>query len=166
MKKQIKRIKKSESGRSMVEMVGVLAVMGLITAAAFVLITSALRTQKMSRLDDEVSVMVAGIRTLYTNSGGVCSPIAPGDTDQSKGLSEAVGVSGNNPFGGTYSLGVTATCQPRVMISGIKNQCEGLKSKSWGAGKAVSTPNSLAPTCVDGSLTVTFDAQAGGTERV
>ena len=57
-----KQNKKHESGRSMIEMVGVLAVMGLITAAAFVLITSAMRSQKLSRADDDISALAAGVR--------------------------------------------------------------------------------------------------------
>jgi len=69
--KQIKRTKKvakkHESGRSMIEMVGVLAIMGLITAAAFVLITSALRSQRLVRIDDDVSAIAAGVRLLYAN---------------------------------------------------------------------------------------------------
>ena len=60
--------KKQESGRSMIEMVGVLAVMGLITAAAFVLITSAMRSQKLSRVDDDIAALAAGVRLLYNNS--------------------------------------------------------------------------------------------------
>jgi len=63
-----KQNKKHESGRSMIEMVGVLAVMGLITAAAFVLITSAMRSQKLSRADDDISALAAGVRLLYNNS--------------------------------------------------------------------------------------------------
>ena len=66
-KKQAKQIKKVESGRSMIEMVGVLAVMGLITAAAFVLITSALKSQKLTRVDDDLSAISSGIRLLYAN---------------------------------------------------------------------------------------------------
>ena len=67
-KKQTKKLtKKSEHGRSMIEMVGVLAVMGLITAAAFVLITSALRSQKLTRVNDDVAAIAAGVRLVYAN---------------------------------------------------------------------------------------------------
>ena len=66
MKKQTKKVtKKHESGRSMIEMVGVLAVMGLITAAAFVLITSALRSQKLPRVIEDGSAIAAGIRLVH-----------------------------------------------------------------------------------------------------
>ncbi len=53
-----------ESGRSMIELVGVLAVMGLITAGAFVLIRSGMASQKRSRVADEVAVIAANVRSL------------------------------------------------------------------------------------------------------
>ena len=59
-----KNIEKYESGRSMVEMVGVLAIAGLITAGAFVLIRAGLSSQKRSRAADEVATIVASVRSL------------------------------------------------------------------------------------------------------
>ena len=82
MKKQTKKVaKKHESGRSMIEMVGVLAVMGLITAAAFVLITSALRSQKMTRVDDDVSAIAAGVRLVYGNKQDFTSMNSSNDSN-------------------------------------------------------------------------------------
>ena len=49
-----KQSKKPESGRSMIEMVGVLAVMGLISAGAFVLLRSGMSSQKRNRIQDEI----------------------------------------------------------------------------------------------------------------
>ena len=45
---------KQESGRSMIEMLGVLAIMGLITVGAIGMIATAMRTQKRSAINDEV----------------------------------------------------------------------------------------------------------------
>ena len=124
----------------MVEMVGVLAVLGLITAAALVLITSALKTQKSSRLEDEVNMMVNGVRTLYATvveQGGTCAEIAVDTAENTagKGLAEAVGAPSKNPFGGEYGMGLSTSCQPKVKITGLSmTQCNGLKSKAWGAG--------------------------------
>lgn len=63
-----KIFEKNESGRSMVEIVGVLAVMGLITAGAFVLVRGGVAAQRRSRAVDEVSVIAENIRGLYADS--------------------------------------------------------------------------------------------------
>ena len=57
-------MKKNESGRSMVEMVGVLAIMGLITAGAFVLLRSGYASQKRSRATDEIDVIASNVRAM------------------------------------------------------------------------------------------------------
>ena len=44
---------KNESGRSMIEMLGVLAIMGVITIGAIGMISTAMRTQKRSAVNDE-----------------------------------------------------------------------------------------------------------------
>ena len=63
MKKSMEQ-RRYESGRSMVEMVGVLAITGLITAGAFILIRAGLASQKRSRAADEVATVVASVRGL------------------------------------------------------------------------------------------------------
>jgi len=165
MKKQIKKTnrvaKKHESGRSMIEMVGVLAVMGLITAAAFVLITSALSSQKLSRIDDDVSTLVQGVRLLYNPS------------DNFAGLTDdALGVLGfrdaKNPYGGDYKLAtsdvatvcdsttgictVTTTAAEAkftIEIDGLGQKiCKTLAGRVWPGGGVVDTTNS---TCGDAS---------------
>jgi len=106
MKKQTKQVKKTnkkhESGRSMIEMVGVLAVMGLITAGAFVLISSAMSSQRISRVDDDVSALVQGVRMLYNTNNNF-----NGLTDDAKNVLGFKDV--KNPFGGTYTLSTTDT---------------------------------------------------------
>lgn len=102
--KQVKRVnKKHESGRSMIEMVGVLAVMGLITAAAFVLITSALRSQRMSRIDDDLSAIASGIRLLYANQNNFDA--LDGNTNAALNLIGYDNVT--SPYGGKYTVSVT-----------------------------------------------------------
>lgn len=132
-KKQVKKVaKKHESGRSMIEMVGVLAVMGLITAAAFILITSAMRSQKLSRADDDVAALAAGVRLLYNNNTNF-----EGLTDN------ALNVLGfdkvTTPYGGNYSLGVGKENEPddRFFISMTTDgdtTCQALENRTWGSG--------------------------------
>ena len=58
-----------ESGRSLIEMVGVLALMGLLTAVAFVLVQSGMTAQKISRVADEVNTLVANVRAVAAEKG-------------------------------------------------------------------------------------------------
>lgn len=68
MMTQYKINKKNESGRSMVEMVGVVAVMSLITVGAFVLIRNGMQTQKISQVSDEIEILAANVRALTSES--------------------------------------------------------------------------------------------------
>ena len=128
--KQIKKTKKQESGRSMIEMVGVLAVMGLITAGAFVLISSAMRSQKLSRADDDVSAIAAGIRLLYNSQENFANLT-------SSALS-AIGFDATNanPYGGAYYTNVASpTTKFYVGIQGLTvNEAKALTARKWPGG--------------------------------
>ena len=54
-----------ESGRSMIEMLGVLAIMGVITVGAIGMISTAMRTQKLTTVNDEVVQMVTMVRNIH-----------------------------------------------------------------------------------------------------
>ena len=118
---------RQESGRSMIEMVGVLAIMGMLTATAFALISLGINRQKQSRVTDDVVTIVSGVRTLL------------GDYDDFSNIDNstifaAMSVSNKNPYGGTYELSVNRA-NPRqfvVSINGLsKSDCEALITKAW-----------------------------------
>ncbi len=118
---------KEESGRSMIEMIGVLAIMGIITAGAFALITTALHTQKRSRVTDDVTTIVSGVRTLL----GEYDDFSNIDNSTIFG---AMAISNKNPYGGTYELQVDKSNSRQfiVNINGLsKSDCEGLITKAW-----------------------------------
>lgn len=118
---------RQESGRSMIEMVGVLAIMGMLTATAFALISLGINRQKQSRVTDDVVTIVSGVRTLL------------GDYDDFSNLDNstifaAMSVSNKNPYGGTYELSVNNanTRQFIISINGLsKSDCEALITKAW-----------------------------------
>ncbi len=118
---------KQESGRSMIEMVGVLAIMGMLTATAFVLISLGINRQKQARVIDDVGLIVSGVRGLL------------GDYDDFSNIDNstifaAMSVSNKNPYGGTYELSVNRanTRQFVVSINGLsKSDCEALIIKAW-----------------------------------
>ena len=118
---------RQESGRSMIEMVGVLAIMGMITAAAFVLISLGTNRQKQARVMDDVVTIVSGVRGLL------------GDYDDFSNIDNstifaAMSISNKNPYGGTYELSVNPSNlrQFIVKINGLnKSDCEALVTKAW-----------------------------------
>ncbi len=63
-------LKMQESGRSMIEMVGVLAIAGLLTAGAFVLIQSGMSSQKRNRAVDEINTLAQNARSMRSERDG------------------------------------------------------------------------------------------------
>ena len=116
-----------ESGRSMVEMLGVLAIMGIITVGAITAISFAMRSQKRTAVNDEVAQIVTGVRQLlgeYDDFSNINSATIFG----------AIGMSAKNPYGGNYTLSVDAS-NPRQFIVSIEglaqSDCEFLVTKAW-----------------------------------
>lgn len=122
-----KYLKKEQSGRSMVEMLGVLAIMGAITIAAIAMISTAMKNQKRNTVQDEVTQIVTGVRALL------------GEYDDFSNIDNttifaAIGMNNRNPYGGKYELGVNManTQQFVVSITGLsKSDCEFFKTKAW-----------------------------------
>lgn len=118
---------KQESGRSMIEMLGVLAIMGVITVGAITMIATAMRSQKRTTVNDEVIQIVTGVRQLL------------GEYDDFSNINNstifgAIGISPKNPYGGAYELAVNpANSQQFILsITGLaKSDCEYLLAKAW-----------------------------------
>ena len=118
---------KYESGRSMIEMMGVLAIMGVITVAAVAAISSAMKTQKRNQVNDEVLQMVTQVRQIFNNYDDYSSI-------NSATVFGAIGMSNKNPYGGTYEISVNPsnTRQFIVSINGLtQSDCESLVTKAW-----------------------------------
>ncbi|MBR4624370.1 MAG: type II secretion system protein [Alphaproteobacteria bacterium] len=145
---------RQESGRSMIEMVGVLAIMGMLTATAFALISLGINRQKQARVVDDVVTIVSGVRSLL------------GDYDDFSNIDNAtifgaISVSNKNPYGGTYELAVdnSNTRQFIVKINGLsKSDCEALKTKAWadsvGYISSDHKESGASANCVDGNENV------------
>ena len=118
---------KQESGRSMIEMLGVLAIMGVITVGAIAMISTAMRTQKQSAVNDDVTQIVLGVRRImgeFDDLSNIDNSIIFG----------AIGVSNKNPYGGAYTVSVNPS-NARQFIVGIDglstSDCEYLRTKAW-----------------------------------
>lgn len=118
---------RQEYGRSMIEMLGVLAIMGVITVGAIGMISTAMRTQKHTAVNDDVIQMVTGVRQLL------------GEYDDYSHINNstifgAIGVSNKNPYGGAYQLSVDPSNSRQfiVSITGLsQSDCEYFTTKAW-----------------------------------
>lgn len=116
-----------ESGRSMIEMLGVLAIMGVITVGAIGMISTAMRTQKLTAVNDEVVQIVTMVRNIHAEYDDFSNM-------NGKTIFGAIGMSNKNPYGGLYELSVDPA-NPRqfiVTINGLgQSECESLVTKAW-----------------------------------
>lgn len=117
----------AEYGRSMIEMLGVLAIMGILTVGAIAMVSAAMRSQKRNAMQDEVAQIVTGVRTIL------------GEYDDFSGLDNgtifaAIGMSDKNPYGGKYQLSVNPVDLNQFILTvGGLNQsdCEYFRAKAW-----------------------------------
>lgn len=118
---------RQESGRSMIEMMGVLAIMGVITVGAIAAISSAMSLQKKNSVNDDVLQMVTQVRQLF------------GEYDDYSNINNstifgAIGISNKNPYGGLYEISVNPsnTRQFIISITGLsQSDCEYFVTKAW-----------------------------------
>ena len=142
---------RQESGRSMIEMVGVLAIMGMLTATAFALISLGINRQKQARVTDDVVTIVAGVRSLLVDYDDFSN------IDNST-IFAAMSMSDKNPYGGTYELAVNPSNARQfiVRINGLsKSDCEALVTKAWTESVGYNASNhkegGATGKCVDGN---------------
>ena len=143
-----------ESGRSMVEIVGVLAMMALMTVGAFVLIRNGMATQKRNTVIDDVSKIVTGIRTLYAEHDDLSKLKDKGDDALA-----ALEISTSGPYeNSVYSVNKDSSDNSRFVIT-IKNlpkrDCVVLATKKW--PESVGTPTSSCTSGGDFKITITYD---------
>ena len=127
-----KIINMAELGRSMIEIVGVLAIMTIMSAGAFVMIRSAMASQRRNTVIDDVSKIVTGVRTLFADQDDlselsdkgddVMDAMAVGQTCPYDGCKYELSLNGGDNTNQTFNVKVTSV--PR-------RDCIVLKSKSW-----------------------------------
>ena len=115
-----------ESGRSMIEMLGVLAIMGVITVGAYELIKMAFNSQKQVTTEEEVFTIVNEVRRLHSGYDDFSAM-------NGQAVLEMLGKK-QNPYGGGYTLAVNPS-NPRQFIVGIdglmQNECKTLMTRAW-----------------------------------
>ena len=143
--------RQQESGRSMIEIIGVLAIMGLMTVAACVLIRNGMATQKRNAVIDDVSKIMTGVRTLYADYDDL-------STLDGAGALAAMGVDENGPYEDSeYSVATDSSDNTRFIIT-ISNlparDCTVLAARKW--SDAVDKASSCGVD-TDNSVSITYE---------
>ena len=149
-------IKTNESGRSMIEMLGVLAIIGVLSVGGIAGYSKAMNKFKTNKVADNVSMLVANIKTMYaqqssfnglTKSSAVSMGLVPDElvTTYPSGNDDNVVL--NNSFNGTVlinasnSVGATAAANTddalsfNIVFNGLsKEACITLATNDWGSG--------------------------------
>ncbi len=146
--------KKLESGRSMIEMLGVLAIIGVLSVGGIAGYSKAMNKFKTNKVADNVSMIVTNIRTLYaqqstydglTNKTAVEMGVVPNElytttpTDATTGLTNAF--LGSVVIGSVKVTGLDGETSGGanrgffVIMNGLTREaCVTLATNDWGSG--------------------------------
>ena len=127
-----KSCKNQEFGRSIVELLGVLGIMGLISVGAFVLIRSGMVNQKRTMVMDDVSSIVTGVHALFADYDNYDKI----GTDCTKGedILAAIAVGADGPYDNVKYNVCRTTDKTKfiVVVSGLSaSDCAVLAAKAW-----------------------------------
>lgn len=129
--------KAHESGRSMVEIVGVLGVMGLISIGAFVLIRSGMTNQKRTMVMDDVASIVTGVHALFADYDDYGKMGTSCNAGKGENILAAIGVGSAGPYE-NVSYSICRTSDKKQFKVGVNNlsesDCSVLASKAWTGG--------------------------------
>ena len=137
------KFRSEQSGRSMVEMLGVLAIIGVLSVGGIAGYSKAMAKFKLSKAMDQVSNVVTNIRTLYSgqpNYSGLSTSIAIRmgaiGAEMLNGVSPTTASVAYNAFNGDVAIGTADNNrQFTVTFSGLgKEACVALSTSDWGSG--------------------------------
>ena len=146
----------NESGRSMVEMLGVLAIIGVLSVGGIAGYSMAMSKFKITKTIDQVQTIITNLRTLYASQRMYNA--LPAQTAFNMGIltdETFDGANGLNPFGGqiNFDVGSTAGANRSFTIeyTGLTAEaCVKLATADWGADAS------------SGLLAITTGGGAGG----
>ena len=145
-------MKYNENGRSMVEMLGVLAIIGVLSVGGIAGYSKAMNKYKINKTTDQVSMLVANIRTLFssqgnyeglTNAQAIKFGVVPNDM-----YTKSDGTDMHNAFNGNVTI---TTAKARVAddstdsgkeafiieYAGLSSEaCVTIATGDWGSGQA------------------------------
>ena len=140
--------KNEQSGRSMVEMLGVLAIIGVLSVGGISGYSKAMAKYKLTKAQDQMAMILINLRTAYATSPDysglnnaaaislniVPSDMLPGGTGGSKGTIK-------NAFGGDVTIAADGDASTNFTITYDdlgKEACVSLLTSDWGTDGLVS----------------------------
>ena len=161
----------NENGRSMVEMLGVLAIIGVLSVGGIAGYSKAMNKYKINKTTDQVSMLVANIRTIYSTQGNykgldeeaaINFGVVPNDMINSDGKTLS------NAFGGAVTIAEADGRKSEdgeafiIAYEGLtKEACITIATGDWGSGQA-SGLLGIAAAGTDDAATVVADAYTTG----
>lgn len=160
----MKNIHSQETGRSMVEMLGVLAIIGVLSVGGIAGYSQAMSKFKVTKAMDQAQSIIQNIRTLYA-SQRTYSALKAEDaykigilTDESYNNTSKLGL---NPFSGNITFGAISTGRSFYLsYEGLTvESCVKMATADWGADAS----SGLISITVGGTLEDGGSAISGGT---
>ena len=178
----------NENGRSMVEMLGVLAIIGVLSVGGIAGYSKAMNKYKINKTTDQVSMLVANIRTIFssqgnyaglTNSKAKLFGVVPNDMYEKNSDSDM-----HNAFNGKVTITTSASRTSGkddeafiIEYAGLSSEaCVTLATGDWGSGQAsgliaiAAGQDTMDTAGTIGTLGTAIDAAVidadGGTETV
>ena len=135
----------NQNGRSMIEMLGVLAIIGVLSVGGIAGYSKAMMKYRVNKTIDQVSMISTNIRTLFGPQGTFTGANNATVLEKAKVVpDEMVSKSGqtvsfNNAFGGTLTVGVPSTDSFTLTMTNIpESACITLLTQNWGDNSPVS----------------------------
>ncbi len=95
---KLRRLNKKQAGRSMIEMLGVLAIVGILSAGGIAGYSMAMQAHKTNALIDKVQLIAQQVRTVYKDGD------YQGLDSAQKLIDAGLITDANNPFGGVFEI--------------------------------------------------------------
>lgn len=137
----MKYVHSEEAGRSMVEMLGVLAIVGVLSVGGIAGYSQAMSKFKVTKAMDQVQTIITNIRTLYASQRTYTvlqanQALAMGIlTEESYDSTKKTGL---NPFGGGIYFGIADSGRTfTVTYTGLTGEaCVKMATADWGADQS------------------------------
>jgi type II secretory pathway pseudopilin PulG len=144
----------NESGRSMVEMLGVLAIIGVLSVGGIAGYSKAMNKYKINKTTDQVSMLVANIRTLFStqgnytglnNASAIRFGVVPNDMYSGTPGTSATSYDIKNAFNGAVEIKVSNARKLKtsendafiIKYDGLSQEaCVTVATGDWGSGQA------------------------------
>ncbi len=146
-----------QAGRSMVEMLGVLAIIGVLSVGGISGYSKAMAKYKLTKAQDQMSMLLINIRTAYATSSGYAGLTTQTAYEYNILPKEMAQTSTQfvNAFGGEIVVGTDTDSRFTIELRGLgKETCISLATSDWGTEGLHSIE---VGTASDGSAAPTFN---------